>query len=122
MQMRQLFGVLGSSSIEVAAKGEEKLDIPTLRCNPSRRRLDHVVKMKLQPPMDAKGAQRLWFGPARIEDRQHMGCINHAAAGKFLQPANGDPERYRLNSAHARVSLVNFGARGLHRVVANLWT
>ena len=76
---------------QVAAKGEQQLDIAALGRDPSRLGLDHVVEIQLEPPAEREIAQRLGFGPAGIEDRQDVGDPDRAMPGDLVKPADRHP-------------------------------
>jgi len=51
---------------QVAAEGQELLDIRTFRRDATRLGLDYVVKTQLEPPMRVEGAEGLGLGPAGV--------------------------------------------------------
>ncbi len=92
MRQRRLLAALATGSAEVPGKGEQQLDVPALGRDPTRQRLDYIVKVQLQAPMHVEQTQSLGLGPARIEDRQHMGDAVRMAVGELIEPADRDPE------------------------------
>src|SRR5215469_192673 len=87
--------------VQTAREGEEQLDIPALGGGPTGLRFYYVVKAQPQPPVYVEDAQRLGFGPARIENRQHMGDTSRAMAGKLVDPANRQLKGHQALVIHA---------------------
>ena len=80
---------------QVAAEGQELLNIQTFRRDATRLGLDYVVKTQLEPPMRVEGAEGLGLGPAGIEDRQDVTDARLAMEPEFVDPANGYLERHQ---------------------------
>src|SRR4051794_4678371 len=77
---------------QIAAEGEQRLDIGALRRPDALRLLDHVVEAQLQPLVLAIGAERRGFGKAGVKDRQDMADPDIAEALQLIQATNGDVE------------------------------
>ena len=73
---------------QVAAEGQELLNIQTFRRDATRLGLDYVVKTQLEPPMRVEGAEGLGLGPARIEKREHVSDARLAIEAELIDPAN----------------------------------
>src|SRR5271166_2674584 len=108
--------------VQVASEGEKLLDIPALGENRAGLRIDHVVEPQLQPLTFLKGAERLGFGPTRIEDRQDMSNPGLAMKPQFLDPAHRHPIRHDfLPEEHSRLRILALTPR-YGTDVANLCT
>ena len=72
----------------VAAKSQNGLDVPSLRQQNVRVRLDRIVKAKGRAKVRVVRLERDGVWPLRVEDRQDMGDAPALVADELVKSAN----------------------------------
>src|SRR5215472_11159439 len=80
---------------QVTTKGQQLLDIRTLRRDATWVGVDNVVKAQLEPPMRVEDAKGLGLRRAGIEKREHVSDPRLAMQAELADPANRDLERHQ---------------------------